>query len=134
MGAPNKFLSMAKKKCPNCRKGDMYCNKSIFPLKGMMDMPEHCPSCGMKYEIEVGFWFGTGYVSYALSVGLIFAIAIVFALTVGFSWKNNSVYWFLGVMIFLMIVLQPFIMRYARVLYLYFFVGYGRGKALEQEK
>ena len=58
MGIPNKFVSMAKKKCPNCRKGDMYCNKSIFPLKDMMNMPEHCPNCGMKYEIEVGFWFG----------------------------------------------------------------------------
>ncbi len=93
-------------------------------------MPEHCPVCGQKYEIELGFWYGTGYVSYALSVGLIAIIAVLFALTVGFSWQNNSVFYFIGVMIGAMILLQPIIMRYSRVLYIYFFVKYGEGTTL----
>lgn len=99
----------------------------------MMDMPERCPKCDLKYELEVGFWYGTGYVSYAMSVGIIIVIAVLFALTVGFSYKNNSVFWFVGIMVFLMVVLQPLIMRYSRVLYLYFFVKYGEGQKMKSQ-
>lgn len=130
---PNKLLSIFRMKCPNCRKGNMYHNRSIFPLKHMMDMPERCPKCDLKYELEVGFWYGTGYVSYAMSVGIIIVIAVLFALTVGFSYKNNSVFWFVGIMVFLMVVLQPLIMRYSRVLYLYFFVKYGEGQKMKSQ-
>jgi len=127
---PNRFVSMLKMRCPNCHRGNLFTNKHIFPLGKMLDMPEHCPVCGQKYEIELGFWYGTGYVSYALSVGLIAIIAVLFALTVGFSWQNNSVFYFIGVMIGAMILLQPIIMRYSRVLYIYFFVKYGEGTTL----
>lgn len=131
---PNRFLSMLNKRCPNCHRGNLFTNKSIFPLGKMLDMPEHCPVCGQKYEIELGFWYGTGYVSYALSVGLIATLAVVFALTVGFSWNNNSVYYFIGIMVGAMVVLQPLIMRYSRVLYIYFFVKYGEGTTLKSSE
>lgn len=124
---------MVTMKCPNCRKGNMYTHKSIFPLGKMLDMPERCPVCNQKYEIEPGFWYGTGYVSYAISVGMIFCLAVLFALTVGFSWKNNSIYIFIGVMIAALVILQPWIMRYSRVLYLYVFVKYGRGQTMRGE-
>ncbi len=130
---PNRFVSMAKMKCPNCHKGNMYTNNSILPLKELLKMPERCPVCNQKYEIELGFWYGTGYVSYAISVGTIFAIAVIYALTVGFSWKDNSIYVFIGVMISSLILLQPWIMRYSRVLYLYVFVKYGQGQTLKSE-
>jgi uncharacterized protein (DUF983 family) len=89
---PNRFLSMLGMKCPNCHKGNMYTNKSIFPLGKLLDMPERCPVCGQKYEIELGFWYGTGYVSYALSVATIGILAILYALIVGFSWYHDYFY------------------------------------------
>lgn len=125
---PNRFVSMMKMRCPNCHQGNMYTNKSIFPLGKLMDMPEHCPVCGQKYEIEVGFWYGTGYVSYALSVALIASLAVAYAVLVGFSWRDNSIFIFIGVMIGALVILQPWIMRYSRVLYLYVFVKYGKGR------
>ena len=51
-----------------------------------------------------------------------------FALTWGFDWKDNSVFWFLGIDIALLILLQPWMMRISRVLYLYLFVRYGERK------
>ncbi|NDC42124.1 MAG: DUF983 domain-containing protein, partial [Chitinophagia bacterium] len=60
--------SILKMKCPNCREGNMFSTRSIFPLKRLTDMPERCPVCGQKMELQVGFYYGTGYVSYALSV------------------------------------------------------------------
>ncbi len=127
---PNKYVSMAHMRCPNCREGQMYTNKSVFPLGKMLEMPERCLVCDQKFEIEPGFWYGTGYVSYAISVGMIFCMAVIFALTVGFSWENNSVYVFIGIMIASMVVFQPWIMRYSRVLYLYVFVKYKRGNSM----
>lgn len=132
--APNRLLSMLQMKCPNCHKGPLYKNKSVWPLNKMMDMPEHCPVCNQKYEIEIGFWYGTGYVSYALSVALIAALAIAYAVLIGFSWKDNSIFVFIGVMIAALVVLQPWIMRYSRVLYIYVFVKYGRGQTLKSSE
>ena len=52
---PNKLVSMAKQKCPNCRKGGMFTNKSIFPLGKMMDMPEHCPIVVKNMKLKLVF-------------------------------------------------------------------------------
>lgn len=122
---PNLLSSILGMKCPNCRKGNMYSHKSIFPLKKMMDMPERCPVCGQKMEIEVGFYYGTGYVSYALSVAIAIFNAVWFALFVGFSFRNNSIWWYLGITVGMLVLLQPLLMRLSRVLYLYMFVKYG---------
>lgn len=126
---PGILTSILRMKCPNCRKGDMYLQKSIFPLKSMMDMPERCPVCGQKMEIEVGFYYGTGYVSYGLSVAVAIFNAVWYAVLVGFSWKDNSIWWYLGITVAMLILLQPLLMRISRVLYLYMFVSYGSYKS-----
>lgn len=122
---PGLLPSIIGMKCPNCRKGAMFCNKSIFPLKDMMQMPRNCPVCGQKMELEIGFYYGTGYVSYGLSVAVAVFNIVWYALLVGFSWKDNSVWWYLGITVGMLILLQPLLMRYSRVLYLYMFVKYG---------
>lgn len=93
-------------------------------MKDMMKMPEKCPHCGQKMEIEPGFYYGTGYVSYGLSIAVLVLNAVWFALFVGFSWKDNSFFWYLGISIVTLILLQPWLMRMARVLYLGMFVKY----------
>ena len=35
-------------------------------------MPKRCPECNQPYELELGFWYGTGYVSYAMTVAFSF--------------------------------------------------------------
>ncbi len=87
-------------------------------------MPEHCPECGQRYEMEQGFWYGTGYVSYALAVALSVASFIAWWVLVGVSVNDNSVFYWLGLHILLLVLLQPWLMRISRVIYLYFFVRY----------
>lgn len=106
----------------------MFHNRSIFPLGKMLSMPERCEECNLKYELEVGFWFGTGYISYGLSVGLIIMMAVIFALTYGFSSSDNSIFIFLGIAVGTMVLLQPILMRFSRALYLRLFVKYGEGQ------
>jgi hypothetical protein len=112
----------------------MFINKSIFPLKEMMQMPKNCPVCGQKMELEIGFYYGTGYVSYGLSVAIAVFNIVWYAVLVGFSWKDNSVWWYLGITVGMLLLLQPWMMRLSRVLYLYMFVKYqGNSGRLEQQ-
>jgi uncharacterized protein (DUF983 family) len=121
-------------KCPNCRRGRMFTQPSIFPLKGMMNMPERCAECGQKMELEVGFYYGTGYVSYGLTVALLGISFVVYSLIFGLSYKDNSIFYALGVSVALVLVLQPWLMRISRVLYLWMFVKYGKGAAIKSEE
>ncbi len=105
----------------------MFINKSVFPLNHMLDMPDKCAVCGQKMELEVGFYYGTGYVSYALSVGLFFFNLAWYWLLIGLSVEDNSVFYYLITSISIVVLLQPWIMRISRVLYLYMFVKYGKG-------
>lgn len=121
---PNALSAILSMKCPQCRTGNMFINKSLFPMSDMMKMPEKCPHCGQKMEIEPGFYYGTGYVSYGLSIAALVFNAVWFALFVGFSWKDNSFFWYLGISTVMLLLLQPWFMRMARVLYLGMFVKY----------
>ena len=102
----------------------MFVNKSIFPLSKMMKMPVRCETCGQKMEIEPGFYYGTGYVSYGLTIAFTVFNLIWFALFVGIDFTNNSIFWFMGIDILIILLFQPLLMRYARVLYLWMFVNY----------
>lgn len=126
--------SVLKMKCPNCRKGDMFCNKSIFPLKDMLKMPDHCAVCGQKMELETGFYYGTGYVSYALSVLLFFINLAWYWLIFGLSAEDYSIFYYLITSTSIVIVLQPWLMRLSRVLYLNMFVQYGKGARIKSQE
>lgn len=111
-------------KCPRCRHGHMFNNSNPWRLKKVFDMPEKCPECGQPFELEVGFWYGTGYVSYALSVAMSVAYFVIWIILIGMSTDDNRFFWWLGSNVFLLIVLQPWMMRLSRVIYLNFFVKY----------
>lgn len=87
-------------------------------------MPAQCPVCGQPTEIEVGFYFGTGYVSYALTVAFSVTTFLLWWMIVGLSTDDNRFFWWLGVNSFLMIALQPLLMRLSRSLWLSWFVSY----------
>jgi hypothetical protein len=91
-----------------------------------MRMPERCPVCGQKYELQTGFYFGTGYVSYGLSVTLIGAIFVIWALVFGLSYKDDSILWCLAVSSAVTLMLQPLLQRLARSIWIAFFVRYDR--------
>src|SRR6185312_3146016 len=131
---PSLLLSIFKMRCPNCRKGRMFENKGIFPLKQLLKMPDHCQVCGQKMELEVGFYYGTGYVSYALSLGLFAFNLVWYWLIFGISYKDYSIFYYLITSITIVVLLQPWLMRMSRVLYLYMFVKYGKGARVKSQE
>ncbi|GAA4319309.1 DUF983 domain-containing protein [Compostibacter hankyongensis] len=118
------LASLFTYKCPRCRRGNMFTDPNPYHLRKMFSMPKHCPECGQRYELEVGFWYGTGYVSYGLTVALsVFNLAwywLIFGISVG----DNSIYWWLLVNALILLVAMPWLIRFSRVMYLYFFVRY----------
>lgn len=124
---PNYWWSILTMKCPRCRTGAMYKNKNPYKslkLSHIFDMYDHCPVCRQKYELEPGFWYGTGYVSYALAVAISVASFLVWLIAIGVSTEDNRIFYWLGANALLLLILQPWLMRLSRVIYLYFFVRY----------
>jgi len=121
---PNYFWSMLTHKCPRCRKGKMFTQPNPWKLRQVLKMPKTCAECGQPFELEVGFWYGTGYVSYALAFAMSVATFVAWWVLIGISTEDNRFFWWMGINAFLLIVLQPWIMRLSRVIYLYFFVHY----------
>ena len=124
---PNFLWSQLTMRCPRCRRGPMFKDPNPYrklSLKHIFEMHEHCPECGQKYDLEPGFWYGTGYVSYALAVAISVASFVAWWVLVGISVSDNRVIWWLVANAVLLIVLQPWMMRLSRSIYMRFFVSY----------
>ena len=130
---PSLLSSVLTNKCPHCRQGKLFTNSNAYSLKGSLNMPENCPVCGQKYELQTGFYFGTGFVSYGISVALLATIFTAWAVLFGFSFKDNSVFQCLGVSIALLVVVQPLLQRLARSIWIAFFVRYDANWRLDKD-
>lgn len=118
---------MLTMRCPRCRRGPMFKHSNPFSkltLSHILDMPESCPECNQRFELENGFWYGTGYVSYALAVAVSVTTFIAWLVLIGVSTEDNRIFYWLGLNGVLLVVIQPWLMRLSRVIYLYFFVSY----------
>jgi hypothetical protein len=89
-----------------------------------MEMHDKCPVCGQITDIEVGFYYGTGYVSYVIALLITLASFFLWFLTLGFSFKDRRfLYWVIFNSVMLL-ALQPWLMRFSRVLWLSMFIKY----------
>lgn len=124
---PNFLWSQLTMRCPRCRRGPMFKDPNPYrklSLKHIFEMHSNCPECGQKFDLEPGFWYGTGYVSYALAVAISVASFVAWWVLVGISVSDNRVIWWLVANAILLVVLQPWMMRLSRVIYIRFFVSY----------
>jgi hypothetical protein len=121
---PGYLWTVLTNKCPRCRQGDLYVEANPYKLKTCVNMHELCPVCGQPTEIEVGFYYGTAYVSYFISVILCAFTCVLWWLTIGFSLKDSRFFWWLGFNSVLLVLMQPILMRLSRTLWLSWFVSY----------
>ena len=89
-------------------------------------MNKYCPECKQPLNIEVGFYYGSSYVSYALTVAFSALSFIAWWLLLGFSLDDNRVFYWLVVNSVLLIALQPYFMRVARTGWLALFIHYDK--------
>jgi uncharacterized protein (DUF983 family) len=125
----NSYLySTLTNKCPRCREGKLFTGSNPYDLSNITKMNDQCPVCGQPTEIEVGFYYGTGYVSYALTVAYFVSMFVAWKVLIGMSWEldDNRMFYWLGTTIFLLILIQPILMRLSRSIWLGWFVSYNK--------
>jgi uncharacterized protein (DUF983 family) len=111
-------------RCPRCREGKLFKYPMTFRFRRNMEMNERCPLCTQLTDIEVGFYYGTGYVSYLIALLITGISFLLWFLVVGFSFQDTRFFWWIGLNSVLLIVLQPWLMRFSRSLWISFFVKY----------
>lgn len=124
MNQPSFLNSLLHLKCPRCREGKLFINKSVFPLRQLTAMKEHCPKCGQPSHPKPNFYFGARYVNYIFLFVIALIIGILFALLKGFSIHDNSVFLYFTLTIIFLICIQPWEVRIAWILYLWLHVPY----------
>ncbi|WP_157776957.1 DUF983 domain-containing protein [Ichthyobacterium seriolicida] len=82
-------------------------------------MYDNCPSCNLKYLIEVGFYWGAMYVSYAISVAI-----SIFLFLLNIMFINISITNYLKLNFAALLLLSPIIFRISRAIWIAIFVKY----------
>ena len=117
MSQKKAYEAILESKCPKCRKGNMFAHP-IGEISKFTRMNEFCSSCGLRFEIEPGFFIGAMYISYAINVALLIFIGIFLWY---FNWGNLLI--FIVAEVGIILLLLPFIFRYSRVVFLHWFGG-----------
>ena len=116
------FATVLNCRCPRCRDGKLFQNPISISLKKNLQMNKVCTVCRQPSEIEVGFYYGTSYVSYVLTVAMSIATLIAWWVIVGLSVNDNRFFYWMGFNAVLLLVLQPWLMRFSRSLWISWFV------------
>ncbi len=114
----SKLYSILTGTCPQCQKESMYVDQILLHLNNLLKMNEKCSHCGLRYQIEPSFFFGSMYVSYGLNV----AIGII-SFIITFQFDFNMIDSFISIIVVLILAF-PFVMRLSRNIYINFFVSY----------
>ena len=127
---PGILWSMFTMKCPSCRKSSVFVHKSIFPLSQLVELKDECEVCGQKMKSEKN---NGGGINYALTMLLFFLNLCWYWPIFGLSYKDNSVFYYLGTSTFVVVLAQPYLMRLSRMIYLYLYVNFGTSRKVNTE-
>lgn len=92
-------------RCPRCGTGKLF--------TGLLHMHEHCPDCGLKLEPEPGFYLGSIYANYALTVLLGTTSFVLLVFVAGLNKNPVS-----AACLLLTILFPLWFFRYARSIWL----------------
>ena len=122
----SKLYSISKNKCPRCHEGSFWPNP---PLKNLLfnrgRLNNNCSNCGLKFEIELGFWYGAMYISYALGVLL---MLIIWLLQVIFFPMVDIKHLILFIMLSI-VLFCPYNFFFSRLIWINFFVCFSDNKS-----
>lgn len=77
---------------------------------------EICPHCGLRFEIEPGYFYAAMYVSYGMVVGEVLAMAFLTSRIIGF----DSPWPYIVVLFATILIFAPFNYRYSRLILIHY--------------
>ncbi|WP_306549823.1 DUF983 domain-containing protein [Daejeonella sp.] len=106
--------AIVKAKCPRCRRGNIFAG-SLYGLN-LQNTNENCSHCGMRFEVEPGFFYGAMYVSYTFVVVEMLNVGLITYLITG---NDKSPWLYITTILLTILALTPINYRYSRVLLLH---------------
>jgi hypothetical protein len=121
-----KLYSILFNKCPRCHESNFW--KVPYFFEGFrklwvadFQMHDKCEVCGLKYELEPGFWWGAMYLAYAFSSGTLLITAGICRL--GFNLDVNTT---MLVVLIVSLIGFTFNARLARIVWINIYVAYDK--------
>jgi uncharacterized protein (DUF983 family) len=118
MNVVSKSQAVFSGRCPRCRQGKIF-RKPFYSPMGFDEMHEHCPHCGLRYEVEPGYFIGAMYVSYAVSGG----VALVLGFMLFYLFGDPGGWTYVAVIVPAMVLMAPVNFRISRVVWLHYVAG-----------
>lgn len=115
MAKTSKFVAIALSKCPKCRTGKVFTG-TLYGFN-FQKTNDHCSHCGMKFEIEPGYFYGAMYVSYAFVVAEMLNVGLITYIITG---NETSPWLYISTIISSILFLTPINYRYSRIFLLHF--------------
>jgi uncharacterized protein (DUF983 family) len=111
--------SILTMKCPRCRKTHLFDKTGLFVYRKILQMPENCSNCELKFEMEPGFWLGALWPSYPLLliIEIPFLIMALYS-TLGSPWISFAL------MILAFLIFWPVFLRIGRSIWIHIWVRY----------
>jgi uncharacterized protein (DUF983 family) len=108
---PSTLRSIFRHVCPRCRVGKIFRSNLYW---GFPKMNDRCPSCGLHFNREAGYFLGAMYISYGLGLAYVVGLgAILWWIT---HWRVDKIaIW--AVLLFL--PFAPMLTFFSRVLWIY---------------
>jgi uncharacterized protein (DUF983 family) len=114
------FRSILKCKCPKCREGKVFTQSNAYHPK-FGDTEPTCNNCGLRFEMEQGFWYGAMYISYAFGVAIAIPIMVILSYL-----TELEIYEIAFIVMLVLILSMPLLFRYSRSVWLHIFVRYDK--------
>ncbi len=114
-----KIYSILKQKCPRCNEGDFFVS-TAYDLKNAGKIHENCSVCGLKYEKEIGFYYGAMYVSYAFQVAVFVTLWTSFNLFI----PSASIGIQITVILLATLLFSPYLYALSKITWINFFIAY----------
>ncbi len=115
MAKTSRFSAIVNAKCPKCRRGNIF-SGSLYGLN-FQRTNEYCSHCGMRFEIEPGYFYGAMYVSYVFVVAEMLIVGLLTFLITG---NDKSPWLYIGTILISILLLTPLNYRYSKVFLLHF--------------
>lgn len=112
----SKIVAMSEARCPQCREGKMF-KYPFWRVDKFSEMHDNCPICGLRFEVEPGFWFGAMFISYANTVGLL----VVLGVSIFYIFNDPPMLYYIIPVTILSLITVPFNFRISRIVYIYLF-------------
>ncbi|WP_300664194.1 DUF983 domain-containing protein [Fluviicola sp.] len=119
VGKGSKLNSVFKMKCPRCQEGEFFISHP-YDMKNLGKIHSNCSKCGLKYEKEVGFYYGAMYASYALGVALFVTCWVSF----NFFFPGAGTWTQIAIISGLSIFLSPYLYALSKIIWANLFFSY----------